>query len=129
MCSAMDAEALKRVVSPLLRARGFKRSGATWRRDQPESVAVFNVQKSPWGGGTYYINLGTYFKALGAEAQPTENRCHVRVRVNPDMPVKVVEAALAWFDARASLRDASLLAEADSKKGLVFKEVRLAART
>lgn len=125
----MNAEEFKRAVSPLLRVHGFKRTGTTWRRDQPESVAVFNVQKSPWGSGTYYINLGTYFRSFGAETSPTENKCHVRIRLNPETPSEVVRAAVAWFDARAALQDASLLAEADSKKGLVFKEVRLAGST
>lgn len=125
----MDAEELKKAVSPLLRDHGFKRSGTTWRRDQPESIAVFNVQKSQWGEGTYYINLGMYFKALGADKLPTENKCHVRVRLDPDAPNAIAATSVAWFDARATLHDAALLAEADSKKGLVFKEVRLAART
>jgi hypothetical protein len=129
MCSIMDAEALKEAVSPLLRAHGFKRSGTTWRRDQVESIAVLNVQKSQWGGGTYYINLGTYFRTLGNDTSPTENKCHVRVRLNPDTPSKVVDTAVAWFDARAGLREAALLAEGDSKQGLVCKEVRLAAST
>lgn len=123
----MDEEALKKAMSPLLLAHGFKRSGNTWRRDHVDSIAVFNVQRSQWGGGIYYINLGTYFRSLGNEVSPTENKCHVRVRLDPDAPGTVVNAAVAWFDARAVLRDAALLAEADSKKGLVVKEVRLAA--
>jgi hypothetical protein len=124
----MDAELLKRAVTPLLSSHGFKRSGTTWRRDQPESIAVFNVQKSRWGGGVFYINLGTYFRVLGNDVSPTEQKCHVRVRLEINTPARVVEAALAWFHARAALQDAALLAESDSKKGFVFKEVRNADR-
>lgn len=127
MQQPMDAESFIRSVHPLLKARGFKKSNATWRKDQGESVAVFNVQKSAWGGGVYYLNMGVYFHALGSEVSPTENKCHVRRRLDVDSPASAVEAATEWFHARASLRGAALLAEADSKKGLVFHAVRTAA--
>jgi hypothetical protein len=120
----MDAESFKKAVHPLLKADGFKRSGATWRREQGESIAVLNIQKSQWGGGHYYVNLGAYFHALGDELSPTENKCHVRVRLDIEDPSRVVAAALEWFKARATLRSAASLAESDSKKGLVFRELR-----
>ncbi|WP_161966132.1 DUF4304 domain-containing protein [Steroidobacter cummioxidans] len=125
----MDAEYFKKSIAPLLKSGGFKRYGTTWRRDQVESIAVFNVQKSQWGGGIFYVNLGTYFRSLGDDALPTENKCHVRVRLDIEDPGKVAANALSWFAARAVLRDAALLAEEDSKRGLVFKEVRRAVVT
>lgn len=127
MRQAMDAELFAKSVHPLLKARDFKKSNATWRKGQGESVAVFNVQKSPWGDGTYYLNMGVYFRALGSEVLPTENKCHVRRRLDVDEPSTVVAEAIAWFDARTSLQAAALLAEADSKKDLVFHAVRTAA--
>lgn len=120
----MDAESFKAAVAPLLKSRHFKKSGATWRREQEESIAVFNVQKSSWGGGVYYVNLGVYFRAIGTELAPTENRCHVQRRLDVDEPASVVADAISWFDARSTLIDARSLAESDSKKGLVFKELR-----
>lgn len=125
----MDAEYFKKGIHPLLKENGFKKSNATWRRVQGESVAVFNVQKSPWGGGVYYINLGVYFCRLGKEECPTENRCHVQVRLDLDTPENVISEALAWFQARAIFNDAVALADEDSKKGLVFKELRSGAAT
>lgn len=125
----MDAESFKQAVHPLLKAHGFKKSGVTWRREQGESIAVFNVQKSGWGGGTYYVNIGTYFHALGDELSPTEYRCHVRVRLDLEDPSKVVAAAIDWFKARETLRNAASSAESDSKKGLVLKELRNVAAT
>ena len=122
----MDAESFVKSVHPLLKAVGFRKSSATWRKDQGESVAVFNVQKSPWGGGTYYLNIGVYFRALGSEVLPTENKCHVQRSLDVDEPATVVAAATEWFDDRISLQAAALLAEADSKKGLVFHAVRTA---
>lgn len=64
----MDADAFVKAGAPLLKDLGFKKSAATWRRVQSESMGVFNVQKSSWGNGIYYINLSTYFRALGTEA-------------------------------------------------------------
>ncbi len=122
----MDADSFIKAVSPLLKQHGFKKSNATWRKDQGESIAVFNVQKSQWGGGTYYVNIGTYFRALGGDVSPTENRCHVQLRLPVEDPSTVVSLALEWFNARASLVDAARLAESDSDKGLVFKELKSA---
>ena len=123
----MTAEMFIAAIAPLLKARGFNKARATWRRVQPESVAVFNVQKSPWGGGVFYLNVGVYFSALGTARAPTENACHVQWRLELDAPARLAEEAVAWFDARASLPDAARLAEDDATKGLVCKEVRGAA--
>lgn len=52
----LDAESFKVAVGPLLKSHRFKKSGATWRREHGESIAVFNVQRSSWGGGVYYVS-------------------------------------------------------------------------
>lgn len=121
----MNADTFIEAIAPLLKAHRFKKSNATWRRMQSESIAVLSVQKSPWGGGDYYINLGTYFFALGSLTNPAENKCQVQVRLALAEPAIVLDSALAWFAARERLSDASRLADSDSKKGLVFKEVRI----
>ena len=120
----MDAELYIKEINPLLKAHGFKKASSTWRRDQGESIAVFNIQKSPWGGNTYYVNIGTYFTVLGSEKSPTENTCHDQLRLGIADPASVITAAIQWFEARASLKAAAALAESDSKKGLVFNELR-----
>jgi hypothetical protein len=120
----MNAESFIQAVAPLMKAQGFKKSNATWRRSGPESIAVFNVQKSPWGGCIYYINVGLYFHDLGSLLAPPENKCHVQRRLDVEAPSLVVAEALGWFRERARLSDATRLAEADSTKGLVFKEVK-----
>lgn len=125
----MDAELYIQEIGPLLKQNGFKKSNFTWRKDYGESIAVFNIQKSQWDGGTFYINLGVYFRAYGDEASPTESKCHVRIRIPVAEASAVVVAAVEWFEARASLQDAAVLAEADSKNGLVVKELRNAAAT
>lgn len=122
----MDAETFKKQIRQPLKERGCKKSGATWRLQQTGSVAVLNVQKSSWGGGGFYVNLGVYFPEIGADPAPTENKCHVQARLEIEDPHVVAEKAARWFAERSRLPDAARLAESDSKKSLVFKEVRCA---
>ena len=124
----MDAETFIKLIHGPLKERGFKKSGATWRLQQTGSVAVLNVQKSSWGGGDFYVNLGVYFPEIGADPAPTENKCHVQVRLEVGDPLVVAEKAASWFAERSRLSDAARLAESDLKKGLVFKEVRCASQ-
>jgi hypothetical protein len=51
---------LQRLFAPVLKERGFRKLGATWRKVSSEAVAVFNVQRSLYGQ-QFYINLGVYF--------------------------------------------------------------------
>lgn len=120
----MDADSFKKLINQPLKALGFKKTGATWRLRQEGSVAVLNIQMSSWGGGTFHVNLGVYFPELGSDPAPTENKCHVQVRLEIEEPTVVVTKASNWFTLRSRLQDAAKLAEEDSQKGLVFKEVR-----
>ena len=120
----MDVDSFIEAVTPLLKAHGFKKSRFTWRKDQGESIAVFNVQKSAWGGGIYYVNIGAFFLEFEDQASPTEYQCHVRRRLEISEPKAVVERAIEWFSDRATVAAASSLAEADSNKGLVFHALR-----
>ncbi|MFT6909938.1 MAG: hypothetical protein ACJAS1_006665 [Oleiphilaceae bacterium] len=125
----MDADKFINGINPLLNDLGFKKSNSTWRRDQSESIAVINIQKSQWSDGSFYINLGVFFSSLGNDTSPMENKCHVRVRMPVKDPLKTVSAANEWLEARALLKDAVKLAADDSKKGLVLKELRNATIT
>jgi hypothetical protein len=64
-----------------LKASGFRKDAATWRKSYEDSVGVVNIQGSQWGR-SFYINLGVYFHALGTKEQPLEYDCHVRTRLD-----------------------------------------------
>ena len=66
-------------LAPMFKAKGFRKTSATWRRDCDRLTQVFNIQKSQWGD-QFYLNLGIYLRGLGNESRPTEYRCHVRCR-------------------------------------------------
>lgn len=72
-------------LAPDLKARGYKKSGPTWRRRKDDAIQVLNLQKSQWGD-SFYVNVGLYLTALGEEEQPTEYRCHVRCRAERLVP-------------------------------------------
>jgi len=112
-------------LAPLLKEHGFKKERLNWRKGHGPSIAVLNVQVSPWGDRSYYVNVGVYLKALGTEARPTHNRCHVQQRLQVEAPALVVSAALSWFTARLDFPELAALHRNGGLvgKGLVFKEV------
>lgn len=121
----MDVENFTAVLGPLLKEHGFRKQHLNWRKDLGESIAVLNVQISPWGDRSYYVNVGVYLKVLGTELAPPHNRCHVQERLAVELPESVASAALEWFDERANVQ---LLAQLHGigrlrGKGLVFQEV------
>jgi Domain of unknown function (DUF4304) len=67
--------ALEDVLSPA----GFSSKGDSWFRRMDETVEVVNLQKSQYGR-QYYLNYGIWFRALGEESFPKEERCHIRLR-------------------------------------------------
>ena len=88
---ALDRVAVT-VLAPLLKARGFRKSGRTWRRPVTnlKSIQVINIQGSLWNSdsaGRCALNAGIYFPALAellgigrVTDTPTEPDCHLRVR-------------------------------------------------
>jgi hypothetical protein len=121
----MDANTFCAEIDPLLKRQGFKKQRFNWRKDINSAIEIINVQKSPWGGGRYYVNLGVYLKALGQELKPTHNRCHVQGRLEIGEPATTVATALDWLSLRESIAALRKLHEAGrlTGKGLVFKEV------
>ncbi|MEW6684564.1 MAG: DUF4304 domain-containing protein [Nitrospirota bacterium] len=88
---------LQQALAPALKQRGFKKSGATWRKGNADAIGVLNLQGSQWGP-SFYINLGVYFRALGDNDHPTEYHCHVRTRLSELVPDRLRLNALVDFE-------------------------------
>lgn len=88
---------IQRGLAPVLKARGYAKSGATWRKRNDETVGVLNLQGSAWGP-LFYFNLGIYFRALGDHARPSENHCHIRTRLGQLVPDQSRLNALLDFE-------------------------------
>ena len=121
----MNVETFTEQIGAELKVLGFKKQRLNWRLDLGSSIAVLNVQISPWGDSSYYINVGIYLKAIGEESNPPHNRCHVQQRLEHSAPAEVAKAALGWFNERASIENLSrLIQHVDiQKQGLVFHQV------
>lgn len=101
----MDSRAqVVSAVAPTLKGKGFRRAALTWRLTMHETILVINFQKSSWSD-CFHLNCGVYFRRLGAELNPPESRCHLRVRSErlPQAPMELSRALS--FDEHPDLPD------------------------
>jgi hypothetical protein len=92
--------ALQKHLAPLFKREGFVKERATWWKSNPDSISVFNIQSSHWGP-TLYINLGIYFRSLGAASKPKEFECLLRASLDtiasdPRKSLWLLEYSNAW---------------------------------
>src|SRR5688572_9425442 len=97
--AAIGKEDQVRALAALLKPLGFRKRRATWHRATPDTIQTINVQGSQWGP-EYYLNVGTYLRALGEETTPPEFRCHIRSRIHPpERPAEIlVQECNGWFE-------------------------------
>lgn len=63
-----------------LKERGFRKRGRNWfRTTSANEYQVVNLQKSPWGGRSFYVNLGWDTSVPDGDFR-TENMCALSVR-------------------------------------------------
>jgi hypothetical protein len=75
---------VERALAAVLKEAGYKKKGQNWWLTKDETILVVNLQRGPWGGDLFYINLGVYLKRLGSLPTPKEYECHIRSRVDPE---------------------------------------------
>lgn len=75
------ARTIAEIIASTLKDAGFTKKKLTWRRERAQSIQVVEVQSSRFGE-LAFINLGVYFRELGASAAPDLVECHVRMRLN-----------------------------------------------
>lgn len=64
----------------VLKARGFRKRGRNWFRTTSASeYQVVNLQKSPWGSGSFYLNLG-WDPTVSVGEFRAENLCLLSLR-------------------------------------------------
>lgn len=72
--SKLIDELIKDYLAPMMKDKGFRKSGANFWRDDSNVIVVLNIQKSQWNDtweASFYVNLGVYWKAFHRE-QSTE---------------------------------------------------------
>ncbi len=77
----MDAaKTIEMTIAALLKPRGFRKRGRNWfRTTSANEYQVVNLQKSSWGSGSCYLNLGWDSIFPAGEFRPV-NQCAVSLR-------------------------------------------------
>lgn len=109
-------------ISEASKSAGFTKKGENWYADRAETVLVINPQKSNYGQ-KYFLNLGVYFKLLGAKQTPKEFECHVRARVSQLAEEEAVEKTLDFEQPISPLERENQIVTFLRDKGLPFLEM------
>jgi hypothetical protein len=82
---AADRDEVQREFDAFGAAGGMLKQSGSWYRASDEVITVLNLQKSQYSL-SYYVNVGFWLRALGAEKYPKENKCHIRLRLETLLP-------------------------------------------
>lgn len=75
----------------VLKARGFRKRGRNWfRTTSSGEYQVVNLQKSPWGGGSFYLNLG-WHPSVAAGDFRSENLCTLSLRAEDTDAIPTID--------------------------------------
>jgi hypothetical protein len=83
--SSSPASTVAKILEPLLKERGFDRSGLRFYRYEDESILLVDVQPARAAPGPY-INLGVYYYRYGAVDTPDIVACHLSNRLTAVVP-------------------------------------------
>lgn len=78
--STMTKDELLKVVDDYLKLYGFRKKGLSWYKENPETITVFSLDRSRWGGEMYYAYLSVNFLKLNPEIRPKFYKCHSNLR-------------------------------------------------
>lgn len=81
----IDKETSKKSIAVPLEVAGFVKKGQSWYFDGKDAIVVVNLQKYNFDE-LYFINMGIWLKALGENAFPQENLCHIYLRAEALFP-------------------------------------------
>ncbi|WP_074447020.1 DUF4304 domain-containing protein [Pseudarthrobacter enclensis] len=77
----------------VLKERGFRKRGRNWfRMTLANEYQVLNLQKSPWGGGSFYLNLG-WDPAVSQGAFRPENLCALSLWAEKTDVIRTIDFA------------------------------------
>lgn len=123
--SQLLKESMINALKPFLKKHKFNKTRTTWHRVEENSISVFNIQGSQWGDD-YYINLGVYLRALGAELTPPVNLCHMQRRLiyeNKHVD-EIVDEAMSWFEIHGNISTLKELYKENKLPPVTFVKVK-----
>jgi hypothetical protein len=80
---------IERFVSPVLRDKGYLKSGQTWRKRLEAAVLVVNLQRS---NDVVFVNLGACIRDLTNNDSPSIRECQISFRLERVCPPTSFEA-------------------------------------
>lgn len=78
---AENEKAIRSGMTRIMKESGYRKKKNSWYLEKDEVVLVANLQHSSWGK-QFYINLAAMIKALDANKEPPEYKCHIRERLS-----------------------------------------------
>jgi hypothetical protein len=66
-------------INSYLKAHGYSKKDSSWYKENPETITVFNIDKSRFGE-VYYVSLCVLFRQISDEVRPKFYKCHGRIR-------------------------------------------------
>lgn len=94
VCKAVEVDAAKAIemtIAGLLKPRGFRKRERNWfRTTGANEYQVVNLQKSSWGGGSCYLNVGWDSTVPAGEFRPA-NQCVVSLRAEDTDVIAPIE--------------------------------------
>ena len=77
----------KKSIDSVLKTARFTKKGPSWFLNGDDVTVVFNLQHSDFDD-KYYVNLGIWLNSLGLVTFPTENKCHIQIRLTSLYPAE-----------------------------------------
>lgn len=81
----IDKKEFKQSIGKFFREEGFLGKGQSWYLSGDAAIVVIGAQKSDYDE-KYYLNVGVWLKALGANEFPKEHHCHIQSRLESLFP-------------------------------------------
>jgi hypothetical protein len=108
--NSLSKEQLIECFKPVFKQCRFKKMRTNWRKTTDDLIFVLNIQGSQWCKEDYYINVGVYIRALGAEQNPPEYSCHIRSRIDErdKSCSSICNEILEWFEKHESIQKLKL---------------------
>jgi hypothetical protein len=102
------AKAIEATLAGTLKSRGYRKRGRNWFRFSGLDYQVVNLQKSSWGGGDCYLNLG-WDPEVGPGDFRSENQCMRSLRAEHLDVIPTIERLRPDGVSRIELPGISLL--------------------
>jgi hypothetical protein len=93
-CGVDAAKRIETVIAEVLKPRGFRKRARSWfRTTAANEYQIVNLQKSAWGSGSCYLNLGWDAAVAAREFRP-ENQCAIRFRAEETDVIQSIKRGL-----------------------------------